>query len=562
MKRIISLFFILLTVFGSGVTSFAEELPDEQPSQPIEAVELSQCDVILSKTEFTYNGSERKPNATVKFGETNFVKDTDYTVSYSNNINAGTAGVTVTAVEGSTVLKGETVKKFKINKKDISTVKNRTLSQTEFTYNAKQFKPTVKFDDSNYKPVLNTDYTVSYKNNVNVGKATVTVKGKGNYSGKFEKAFYIYPKNITSLKVTKLADKTFTLSWSKAKGNVDGYYIYRYNAKKKAYEYAVSTKNNYFNVGGRKPATTYTYLVKAYKKVSGKTLLSNGGSTKTVTMKPSQVVISNSAFTGKKFKFHWEKVSGNGYEIIYSKDKTFKKNVKRITVNNSNTTVKKVKMKKTAKYYFRVRAFVNVNGKKLYGQWSARKTTQYNNVYSSFSTYFNSPAGRTTNIKQACKYIDGTLLSPGAVFSFNEVVGQRTEKRGFAKATIYRGQEVAEGFGGGICQVSTTLFNAALLGNLTIVERSQHSMKVHYVDAGRDAAISWGTQDFKFKNNTEETIKISAKVINSSKIEIKLLTNSAVKPKKVTLSVSNSGKNYTLTRKVGKKVNYTTRSYY
>lgn len=219
-------------------------------------------------------------------------------------------------------------------------------------------------------------------------------------------------------------------------------------------------------------------------------------------------------------------------------------------------------MKKTAKYYFRIRAFVNVNGKKLYGQWSGRKVTQYNNVYSSFSTYFYSPAGRTTNIKVACKYIDGTLLAPGEVFSFNDVVGQRTAKRGFKKATVYRGQEVAEGFGGGVCQVSTTLFNAALLGNLDIVERSQHSMKVHYVDAGRDAAISWGTQDFKFRNNTDETIKISAKVIDSSKIEIKFLTNSAVKPKKVSLSVSNSGKNYTLKRKVGKKVNYTTYSYY
>lgn len=558
MKRIISLIFALSIVFGSVFTAFAEE----EGVLPTESVELTECEVTLSASEYVYTGKEIKPSVTVKHGENCFEENTDYTVAYRNNINAGKASVTVKAVEGSTVISGEVNKEFKINKKDISKVKNKSLSATSFVYNGKYLKPTVKFSDSEYSPVLNTDYTVTYKDNIYVGKASVTVKGKGNYSGKFEKNFYIYPTNINSLSVSKLSDKTFTLSWPKSKGKVDGYYIYRYNAKKGKYEYAVSTKNTYFNVGGRKPATTYTYLVKPYKKVSGKVLLADSGAVKTVTMKPSKVTVANSAFTGKSFKFQWQKAGGDGYEIIYSKDKSFKKKVKRIVINNGKTTYKKVKMKKTAKYYFRIRAFVNVNGKKLYGQWSGRKVTQYNNVYSSFSTYFYSPAGRTTNIKVACKYIDGTRLAPGEVFSFNDVVGQRTAKRGFKKATVYRGQEVAEGFGGGVCQVSTTLFNAALLGNLDIVERSQHSMKVHYVDAGRDAAISWGTQDFKFRNNTDETIKISAKVIDSSKIEIKFLTNSAVKPKKVSLSVSNSGKNYTLKRKVGKKVNYTTYSYY
>ena len=199
--------------------------------------------------------------------------------------------------------------------------------------------------------------------------------------------------------------------------------------------------------------------------------------------------------------------------------------------------------------------------------FSTITTTKFSNVYSSFSTTFYSPAGRTENIKVACKYIDGTVLRPGEVFSFNEIVGQRTPQRGFKLATVYRGEETAQGYGGGVCQVSTTIFNAALYGNLQIVERYQHTMTVHYVPYGRDAAISWGSADFKFRNSTKSDMKISAKVYNNSKIEIKLLTNTKEKHPKVTLNVSSSyyskdKSRYVLTRSVGGKVNYSTSSIY
>ncbi|MBQ7128790.1 MAG: VanW family protein, partial [Clostridia bacterium] len=344
--------------------------------------------------------------------------------------------------------------------------------------------------------------------------------------------------------------------------NITGYRLYRYNQSNGTYSLAVTTKNNYFNVSGRSPATAYTYMVRAYKKVSGKNYLSDTGVLKKVTLKPEKVTVIGGAFNGKKFNAKWKKVASSGYQLGYSKDKKVKKGVKIIDIKNGSATSKKFKLSRKKKYYFRVRAYVKANGKTLYGKWSAKKTTSFNNVYSSFITYFSSPFGRTTNIKRACKYIDGKILNPGDTFSFNRTVGQRTAARGFKMATVYSGTTVAEGIGGGVCQVSTTIFNAALLANLPIYERHQHTMKVHYVTPGRDAAISWGSCDMKFNNNTSDSIKISAKVYNNSKIVVKLLTNADKKHKKVRLSVSRSGSTYKLTRKASGKVNYTTYSTY
>lgn len=557
-KKIVSILLVICLCFGLNVTSFAEG--EEPPVEP-QPIDLSECSVTVSKAEYTYTGAKIEPTVTVKYETTKYVLDTDYTVKYYNNKEAGTATVKVTAVANSTVLAGNKEINFKIVAKDISKLSNKYLSEVNYIYDGSAHKPEITFGDEIYKPKANTDYTISYKSNVNIGKATATIKGKGNYKGSFTKTFRIYPDVVKNLKVRKLTDKTFTLSWDKVSGGVT-YRLYRKNTKNDSYTLAVTTKNSYFNVSGRTPATTYTYMVRAYKRVSGKNYLSNESVAKKVTMKPEKVTVLGGAFKGKKFKAKWKKITASGYQIAYSRNKKFKKGVKTIDVNKGSAKSKKFKLNSKKKYYFRIRAYLNVNGKRLYGKWSDKKTTRFNNVYSSFTTYFSSPYGRTTNIKRACKYIDGTILNPGDRFSFNGVVGPRTADRGFKMATVYSGQTVTEGLGGGVCQVSTTIFNAALLANLAINERCQHTMKVHYVVPGRDAAISWGTCDLKFTNNTNETIKISAKVYNNSQIVIKLLTNAEKKHKKVKLSVSRSGSTYKLTRTVGGKVNYTTYSTY
>ena len=129
-----------------------------------------------------------------------------------------------------------------------------------------------------------------------------------------------------------------------------------------------------------------------------------------------------------------------------------------------------------------------------------------------FSTnYVNNP-NRTTNLKLAANKINGTVLLPGETFSYNKTVGERTIAAGYKDAAIYQNGEVVDGLGGGICQISTTLFNAALFANLDIVELHNHQFVPSYVGAGRDATVVYGAKDFKFKNSRKYAIKIECSV--------------------------------------------------
>jgi vancomycin resistance protein YoaR len=134
-------------------------------------------------------------------------------------------------------------------------------------------------------------------------------------------------------------------------------------------------------------------------------------------------------------------------------------------------------------------------------------------VVSSFTTKFNrGQVNRSSNIALAASIINGTVLMPGQTFSYNKTVGQRLVSRGFKLAGVYRNGRHDQGIGGGICQVSTTLYNAALIANLPIVQRNNHSMPVPYVPLGRDATVDYGSLDMQFKNSYPNPIAISAHV--------------------------------------------------
>lgn len=133
---------------------------------------------------------------------------------------------------------------------------------------------------------------------------------------------------------------------------------------------------------------------------------------------------------------------------------------------------------------------------------------------STFSTRYVNNANRTTNLRLASNKINGIVLMPGEVFSYNTTVGERTIAAGYKNAAIYENGRVVDGLGGGICQVSTTLYNAALYSNLEIVERTNHMFLTTYVDGGRDATVAYGSLDFKFKNNRTYPIKIVSSVEN------------------------------------------------
>lgn len=136
-----------------------------------------------------------------------------------------------------------------------------------------------------------------------------------------------------------------------------------------------------------------------------------------------------------------------------------------------------------------------------------------NKIISTFSTSFaGSSANRCANIALAAAKINGYVINPGKRFSYNTVVGPRTAAAGFKSAHVYVGNEVVDGIGGGICQVSSTLYNSVVFADLKIVLRTNHSMPVGYVPLGRDATVSYGSIDFVFENNKKYPVSIKASV--------------------------------------------------
>ncbi len=135
----------------------------------------------------------------------------------------------------------------------------------------------------------------------------------------------------------------------------------------------------------------------------------------------------------------------------------------------------------------------------------------FEDTLGSYATNYNpGEVGRTKNVSLAASKINGVILAPGESFSFNKVVGARTYENGFRDAKVYQGNEIVDGLGGGICQVSSTLYNAVLYANLEIVTRRNHSLSVAYVPLGRDATVSYGSIDFVFKNNKKYPVKLTA----------------------------------------------------
>ncbi len=137
----------------------------------------------------------------------------------------------------------------------------------------------------------------------------------------------------------------------------------------------------------------------------------------------------------------------------------------------------------------------------------------FRDTLGSFSSSFaTSTYARASNVILTAERINGKILMPGDVFSYDATIGKRTAANGYKEAGVYIGNKVESGIGGGICQTSSTLYSAVLYSNLEIVSRTSHSLPVSYVPLGQDATIAEGYIDFKFKNNSEYPIKITATV--------------------------------------------------
>ena len=171
---------------------------------------------------------------------------------------------------------------------------------------------------------------------------------------------------------------------------------------------------------------------------------------------------------------------------------------------------------------------------------SEYKALLFRDVLGQCTTDFNpGNKGRTTNVLLATDFCNGVILMPGDVFSYNDTVGPRTYERGFKDATIYVGNSAEDGVGGGICQVTSTIYYAALRADLKIVERYAHSREVTYVPKGEDATVAWGSKDFKFENNTGFPMKVVTSH-KSNNLTVKLygtnLNNKTVKIETTVLS--------------------------
>lgn len=140
----------------------------------------------------------------------------------------------------------------------------------------------------------------------------------------------------------------------------------------------------------------------------------------------------------------------------------------------------------------------------------ALSSVLYRDVLSTYTAVASSNADRNVNLSLACKAINGMILYPGDVFSYNNALGERTTEKGYKAGASYSGNETVYTVGGGICQVSSTVYYCALNADLQIVERYCHSFATGYMPLGMDATVNWGTLDFKFRNNTAYPIRIEA----------------------------------------------------
>jgi vancomycin resistance protein YoaR len=171
----------------------------------------------------------------------------------------------------------------------------------------------------------------------------------------------------------------------------------------------------------------------------------------------------------------------------------------------------------------------------------ALKSKLFKDTLSTYTTTFTTDTpnnyNRSVNIGLASKRIDGTIIMPGDVFSFNDVVGPRTPELGYKIAHVYVDGQIRDGTGGGICQVSTTLYNAALRANLEIVERHNHMFAVGYVPLGLDAAVSYGYADLVFKNTTGYPLRIDAQVTDNT-LSLTIVSTNEYPNLKVKLAIS------------------------
>lgn len=337
--------------------------------------DISSSAQISAISNQTYAAKELTPSFSVKVDNKTLKLNEDYTVSYYNNYNAGTATVVINGIGNYC---GTAYSSFTITAAKTMTIAN--IAAQAYTGNAVCPAPAVTFGKTPLYAGI--DYDVSYENNVNAGKATVIVTGKNNFTGTFKKEFTISQADITGNTAINVASSvkytgkavtpavTVSCAGKTLTDNIDYIVAYKNNINIGTATVTITGKGNYKGTA----STTFQIIPvpKGAKMVDGywvKSKLSKASLTKITAGK-------------KSFKASWKKVKGiTGYQIQYSTDKKFKKNSKYVSVNKQTTAskqVKKLKSKKT--YYVRIRTYKTetIGGQKVnvYSSWSKVKNVK------------------------------------------------------------------------------------------------------------------------------------------------------------------------------------------
>ena len=200
--------------------------------------------------------------------------------------------------------------------------------------------------------------------------------------------------------------------------------------------------------------------------------------------------------------------------------------------------------------------------RKVYKGLSKDKKGDYPYKIATYSTHYNSgDVTRTQNLKTAVSKVNNIVIPDGEVFSFNQTVGKRTVTAGYETAKVVSDREFVDGLGGGVCQVSSTIFECVLRANAEIVERNCHTLRVGYVPLGGDATVQWNSKDFKFKNTSGADFRIKM-ACDSGTLTCSVYANKDIDVGDIKINISRSGDTYYLTRTVDGKKNYSTSSHY
>ena len=338
--------------------------------------DISKAQITLSKTSYEYNGDKKEPSVTVKINGETLWEDYDYEVTYSNNVNVGTAKVKIVGIDD---YSGTVTKTFKITRKKVKNVNIYNV-----TYSGKAKYPEVwvkqmiydKYEESYYagyvKAKRGRDYTITFsgrgKTLKNIGKYTAKITFKGNYTGTIKKTVKVLPGS-TNVKVKKRTTSSASFSWSKVKG-VDGYKIYRWDSKSSKYKFIKTTKSTSVSLNRKYSSDSDIGIqIAAYKKVNGKTYY--GYSYGYAELSPEKPTFTISRTDFHDFDINLKKKSN--YQIQISTNSSFSNIVHTNQISYTNV-INCTNFTSGTKYYVRLREYKYINNKLKVSSWSSAKT--------------------------------------------------------------------------------------------------------------------------------------------------------------------------------------------